>query len=83
MSNGKKNIVVYGNLKSLYSSKLREVRHDISKVLKTNARISPIYPRDKGRPGYICFITVWTYEPVDTHEPYVIQKPLHWCQEGR
>ncbi len=76
-----KTIIAEGHLRGLDSSKLRKIQLVIANALSPNVRASPIYPRDRNRPGYIFFVTVWECNN-EQFEPQVIQKPLSWVQEA-
>ena len=50
--------VIEGNITGLNAEDLREASEILTRAFP-GARVSPLYPRTKGRPGWIIFITIW------------------------
>ena len=66
-----------GHVRSLDAATLRHVQRILAATFGKDIHISPIYPRDRGRPGYIVFFTMFSAKHRNG-EPKVIQKPLSW-----
>lgn len=62
-----KTLLVEGHLRSLNAEKLRHVQGVLQATFGQDIRVSPIYPRDKGRPGFIIFVTLFEPRKPELH----------------